>query len=156
MATEVALPAPPVYRPAPKIPTAVIILAVLLVVALGIAAVCAFGWFTATRARALPVQVKVVGSAAYTTATVTALTATGSTSDTIEATTDNRNTYWMTTVAAGDLVTVSVGPLGLSADPLASGTATVGCKIVSADGVAVLSEQTGLRGMQAVCTWRNA
>ncbi|MGV8908262.1 MAG: hypothetical protein ACOH1Y_04710 [Propionicimonas sp.] len=48
---------------------------------------------------------------------------------------------------------MSLGP-GMSADPLA--TATVGCKIVSADGVTVLSEQTGLRGMQAVCTWRNA
>ncbi|MGV8908263.1 MAG: hypothetical protein ACOH1Y_04715 [Propionicimonas sp.] len=89
------------YQPAPKAPTAVIILAVLLALAVAVAAICAFGWFSATGARALPVQVKVVGSAACTTATVTALTATGSTSDTLEAPTDNRNTYWMTTVAAG-------------------------------------------------------
>jgi hypothetical protein len=130
----------------------VIILSVLLAVAVVVAAVCAFGWFTATRPKSGPVQVKVVGSAAYTTATVTALTSTGSSSDTLDASGDNRNTYWMTTVAAGDLVTVSVGSLGMSPDP----AATVGCKIFSADGVTVLSEQSGLRGMQAVCTWRNA
>jgi hypothetical protein len=57
----------------------------------------------------------------------------------------------MTTVTAGDQVTVSVGPRG-APDP----AATIGCKIVSADGVTVLSEQSGLRGMQVVCTWRNA
>ena len=41
---------------------------------------------------------------------------------------------------------------GVAPDP----AATIGCKIVSADGVTVLSEQSGLRGMQVVCTWRNA
>ncbi len=151
MTTPVAPPPPPAAPPATKAQPMVIVLAVLLALAVVVAAVCAFGWFTATRPKAGPVQVKVVGSAAYTTATVTALTSTGSSSDTLEASGDNRNTYWMTTVAAGDQVTVSVGPLGMSPDP----AATVGCKIVSADGVTVLSEQSGLRGMQAVCTWRN-
>jgi len=151
MNTPLAPPPPPVAPSASRNALAVIILGVLLALAVMAAAVCAFGWFVATRPTARPVQVKVVGSAAYSTATVTALTSAGSTSDTLEAASDNRNTFWTTSVAAGDLVTVTVTPSASSQD-----TATVGCKIVAADGTTVLSEQNGLRGMQAVCTWRNA
>jgi hypothetical protein len=150
MTTPVPAPAPG-GSPSTRSSLVVLILAVLLVLAVLAAAVCAFGWFSATRPKAVPAQVKVVGSAGYTTATVTASTAAGSSSDSLDASGDNRNTYLTVLVGAGDVVTVTVSPVA-SGDPA---TATVGCQVLGADGTTVLSEQTGLRGTQAVCTWRN-
>lgn len=151
MTTPPAPPVPPVAPPAAKTAPVVVLLAVLLGLAVAAAAICAFGWFSATRPKEGPVQVKVIGSAANTTATVTAVTSTGSTADTLDASGDSRNTYWSTPVAVGEVVTVTVTPV---ASP-SVGSSTVGCKIIAADGATVLSEQSGLRGMQAICTWRN-